>query len=72
MKKFKESLNSEDNVMKIYNTGFSPSMNSYLGTSDEHFFYETTSVENCLSSITKNEQFMLEKPCYLVSEIIVA
>lgn len=56
---------------KIYKTGFNPNINSYVVTSNESLFYETTSVNDCLSSITKNEQFIVEKPVYLASDIYV-
>jgi hypothetical protein len=56
---------------KIYKTGFNPNINSYVGTSNESLFYETTSVNDCLSSITKNEQFIVEEPIYLASDIYV-
>lgn len=54
---------------KIYKTGFNPNVNSYVGTSNESLYYETTSVNDCLSSITKNEQFIVEEPIYLASDL---
>lgn len=58
-------------TMKIYKTGFNPDVNSNIGTSNEQFYYETTSSKDCLASIIKNEQFVVEEPCYLVPDIIV-
>jgi hypothetical protein len=56
---------------KIYKTGFNPNVNSYNRTSNESLFYETSSVKDCLSSITKNEQFIVEEHIYLTSDLII-
>ncbi len=55
----------------IYKTGFNPDIKAHIGTSDEHYYYETTSTKDCLSSMIKNEQLVIEEPCFLSSEIIL-
>ena len=57
--------------IKILNTGFNPDKNISKGTSDENSFYETTSTNDCLLSITKNEQFIVEEPIYMASNILI-
>ena len=57
--------------IKILNTGFNPDKNLSKGTSDENAFYETTSSKDCISSIIKNEQFIVDEPLYLASNIII-
>lgn len=56
---------------RIYKTGFNPDVKSNVGTSNEQFYYETTSTKDSLSSIIKNEQFIVEEPCYLSSEVLL-
>lgn len=56
---------------RIYKTGFNPDVKSHIGTSDEHYYYETTSIKDSLSSIIKDEPFIVEKPCYLSSEVLL-
>jgi len=59
------------NNSKIYKTGFNPDVKSHIGTSNEHFYYETTSTKDSLSSIIKNEQLIVEEPCFSSSEILI-
>jgi len=56
---------------RIYKTGFNPDVKSHIGTSNEHYYYEITSTKDNLSSIIKNEQFIVEEPCYLSSEVLL-
>jgi len=55
---------------RIFQTGFNPDVKSQIGTSNEHYYYETTSIKDNLSFIIKNEQFIVEEPCYLSSEVL--
>ncbi|MEJ5265587.1 MAG: hypothetical protein WHT29_09755 [Bacteroidales bacterium] len=56
---------------RIYNTGFNPDVKSHIGTSNEHYYYETTSTKDSLSFFIKNEQFIVEEPCFLSSEVLL-
>lgn len=56
---------------RIYKTGFNPDVKTHVGTSNEHYYYETTSIKDSLSTIIKNEQFVVEEPCYLFSELLL-
>jgi hypothetical protein len=56
---------------RIYKTGFNPDVKSHIGTSNEHCYYETTSIKDSLSSIIKNESFIIEESCCLSSEALL-
>ncbi len=56
------------NTNQINKTGYNPNINAYSGTSNESIYYETTSVNECLSSIIKNEHFIIEDTIYSVTD----
>lgn len=56
---------------KILNTGYNPNINSFAGTSNESFYYETTPLNDSLSSIIKNDQMIIEEPIYLASTFFI-
>lgn len=45
---------------RISNTGFNPTLQSFLGTSNESVFNVETADSNCLASVMKNEQLIIE------------
>lgn len=45
---------------RISNTGFNPTLQSFLGTSNESVFCVETADSNSLASVMKNEQLITE------------
>lgn len=54
------------------NTGYNPNYSNFIGTADEKAFFETSSPNDSLASIIKDENLIVEEPIYLVQDIYIS